>query len=216
MIHAKNISKSFGSKKLFRNLNIFLNNGDFLLIHGKNGIGKSTLLKTLIGTISSDTGAQEYLSRKFTDLSIGYSSANTNSFFNRLSVKENLNFFLQMRGLSKEKSIKKIENICNELQININILDQKYMFLSSGERKKVSIIRCFVHKPYFILMDEPLSGLDQCFKKHFLRYLSNIHDTKKYILVIVSHNIDEYKNLYTHELKLENYLNHEIKKVLIK
>ena len=108
MIHAKKISKSFGKKKLFTNLNIYLEKGSFLIVHGSNGAGKSTLLKTLIGVISSDTGTQDYLSNSPRDLSLGYVSTNTNSFFNRLSVLDNLTFFLQMRGFNKEQSIKKI------------------------------------------------------------------------------------------------------------
>ena len=80
MIHAKNISKSFSTIKLFSNLNINLKKGSFLVVHGRNGVGKSTLLKTLIGIISSDTGTQDYLSDRFKNLSIGYVSGNTNSF----------------------------------------------------------------------------------------------------------------------------------------
>jgi len=211
MIHAKNISKSFGSKKLFSNLNIQLEKGSFLLVHGSNGAGKSTLLKTLIGVISSDTGTQDYLSNLPRDLSLGYVSTNTNSFFNRLSVLDNLTFFLQMRGFDKEQSIKKIKDIFKELQIHTSLLDQKYMFLSSGERKKILLIRCFAHEPYLIVMDEPMSGLDKQFKKLFLKYLSKICKNKNNILIIVSHNIDLYDGLYTHELEMDNHSNYKIK-----
>ena len=69
MIQAKNISKSFSSKKLFFNLNISLKKGSFLIVHGKNGVGKSTLLKTLVGVISSDTGTQDYLYKQHKNLS---------------------------------------------------------------------------------------------------------------------------------------------------
>jgi ABC-type multidrug transport system ATPase subunit len=211
MIHAKNISKSFGKQRLFSNLNICLEKGSFLIVHGSNGAGKSTLLKTLIRVISSDTGTQDYLSNLSRDLSLGYVSTNTNSFFNRLSVLDNLTFFLQMRGFNKEQSIKKIKDIFKELQIHTGMLDQKYMFLSSGERKKVLLIRCFAHQPYLIVMDEPMSSLDKQFKELFLRYLSNICKNKNHILIIVSHNIDLYKDLYTHELDMDNHLNCEIK-----
>jgi ABC-type multidrug transport system ATPase subunit len=211
MIHAKNISKSFSTKKLFSNLNIYLEKGSFLIVHGRNGIGKSTLLKTLIGVISSDTGTQNYLSNRFETLTLGYASANINSFFNRLSVIENLTFFLQMRGFSKAQSIKKIKDIFLELQIDVSMLHQKYMYLSSGERKKILLIRCLVHEPYLMVMDEPMSGLDKHFKELFLRYLSKICKDKNNILIIVSHNIDLYDGLYTHELEMDKHLNCEIK-----
>ena len=211
MIHAKNISKSFGKKKLFSNLNIYLEKGSFLIVHGRNGVGKSTLLKTLIGVISSDTGTQDYLFNRFETLTLGYASANTNSFFNRLSIIENLTFFLQMRGIDKSKAIERIKDIFNQLQMDINMLSKSYMYLSSGERKKVLLIRCLAHQPYLMVMDEPMSGLDKQFKQLFLRYLSNICKNKNHILIIVSHNIDLYKDLYTHELEMDNHANLEIK-----
>jgi len=210
MIHAKNISKSFGSKKLFSDLDINLKKGNFLIIHGRNGVGKSTLLKTLIGVISSDSGTQDYLSNQSRNLSLGYVSTNASSFFNRLSVMENLTFFLQMRGFDKEQSIKKIRDTFKQLQIDSSMMDQKYMFLSSGERKKVSLIRCFAHEPYVIVMDEPLSGLDKQFKKLFLIYLSNICKKNNNILILVSHNVDFYEGLYTHELEMDDCSNSEI------
>ena len=211
MIQAKNISKSFSSKKLFFNLNISLEKGSFLIVHGKNGVGKSTLLKTLVGVISSDTGTQDYLYKQPKNLSLGYVSGNTNSFFNRLSVMENLIFFLQMRGFDKDKSIKKINDIANKMHIEKGILDQKYMFLSSGERKKISLIRCFAHEPDLIIMDEPMSGLDIHFKELFLKYLSQICKNKDRILIIVSHNIDLYKDMYTHILEMGNHSDLKIK-----
>lgn len=211
MIQAENISKSFGKKKLFSNLNICLEKGSFLIVYGRNGVGKSTLLKTLIGVISSDTGAQDYLFNRFKTLTLGYASANTNSFFNRLSVLENLTFFLQMRGINKKNATERIKDISNQLKMDESMLCQKYMYLSSGERKKVLLIRCLAHQPYLIVMDEPMSGLDNQFKELFLRYLSNICKNKNHILIIVSHNIDLYKDLYTHELEMDNHANLEIK-----
>lgn len=213
MIHAKNISKSFSKIKLFSNLNINLKKGSFLVVHGRNGVGKSTLLKTLIGIISSDTGTQDYLSDRFKNLSIGYVSGNTNSFFNRLSVMENLIFFLQMRGFDKDISIKKIKDISNQLQVDKSILDKKYMFLSLGERKKISLIRCFAHDPYLVVMDEPMSALDINFKEIFMKYISQICKNKDRILIIVSHNIDLYKDLNTHILEMDNSLNFEMRAV---
>ena len=124
---------------------------------------------------------------------------------------ENLIFFLQMRGFDKDKSINKINDIANKMHIEKSLLDQKYMFLSSGERKKISLIRCFAHEPDLIIMDEPMSGLDGHFKELFLKYLLQICKKKDRILIIVSHNVDLYKDLYTHMLEMGNHSDLQIK-----
>ena len=102
-LKAINLSKKFDENILFSDINLNLNPGDFLLLKGDNGVGKTSLLKVLIGLLSSDSGKQEYLSDKRFKSNIGYFSSNFNSFFNRLSVLQNITFFLEMRGYKKKK-----------------------------------------------------------------------------------------------------------------
>ena len=101
-IRAKNISKRFNDIYLFSDLTINFSYGKLILIHGENGVGKSTLMKVLLGIIKSDTGTQHYLSNNQYKSFIGYSSSNQNTFFNRLTVTDNLLFFLMMRGYDKK------------------------------------------------------------------------------------------------------------------
>ena len=104
----------------------------------------------------------------------------------------------------------------NEFKIDSEILNKKYMHLSSGERKKVSVIRCFSHNPDLFILDEPMSGLDHENKKILLKKISEMVLNKNKIFIVVSHNINLYQHLFTHELEMnvnsENYL---IKKVKI-
>lgn len=198
----KNISKTFSNNTLFKNLDFELTQGDFLLIHGPNGSGKSTLLKTLIGIITKDTGSQNIESEDLKS-SLGYISTNHNSFFNRLTVHENLLFFLRMRGYETKECIEMIRLTLNEFKINSEILNKKYMHLSSGERKKVSVLRCFSHNPTLLILDEPMSGLDYENKKILLKKISNMMLNKNKIFIVVSHNINLYKNLFTHKLEMK-------------
>ena len=205
----KNISKTFSKKILFKSLDFELTQGDFLLIHGPNGSGKSTLLKTLIGIVAKDTGTQN-IENEDLKSSLGYISTNHNSFFNRLNVYENLLFFLKMRGYESKQCNEMIRLALNEFKIDSEILNKKFMHLSSGERKKVSVIRCFSHNPDLFILDEPMSGLDHENKKILLKKISEMVLNKNKIFIVVSHNINLYQHLFTHELEMnvnsENYL----------
>ena len=104
-----------------------------MLINGDNGVGKSTLIKVLLGLIKSDSGLQIYLLNNSFKSSSGYISSNLNSFFNRLTVEQNLNFFLNMRGF---KSAVVLHEIMDELSINKNLLKKDYMFYHQAREKK--------------------------------------------------------------------------------
>ena len=197
-LEAENLSKSFNGNCLFKDLSINLTIGDFMLINGDNGVGKSTLLKVLLGLIKSDTGLQNYLLNNNFKRSSGYISSNLNSFFNRLTVEQNLNFFLNMRGISEDV----LHEVMNELSINKNILKKDYMYLSSGERKKILILRALSHKPSILFMDEPFNYLDAKFKSNLLDYISNRIRSNKLLIVAASHEIDLFEGIYNHNLEL--------------
>lgn len=197
-LEAENLSKSFNGNCLFKDLSINLTMGDFMLINGDNGVGKSTLIKVLLGLIKSDTGLQNYLLNNNFKRSSGYISSNLNSFFNRLTVEQNLNFFLSMRDISEDV----LHEAMDELSINKNILKKDYMYLSSGERKKISILRALSHKPSILFMDEPFNYLDTKFKSNLLDYISNRIRSNKLLIVAASHEIDLFEGIYNHNLEL--------------
>ena len=166
----ENFSKSFKDIKLFKDINLCIKKGDVLLIHGDNGVGKSTLLKIIVGIIDNDNKYNQY-EPKDCKYEIGYSSSNNNSFFNRLTAKENLVFFMMLRGLSRKVAIKNIEKLVNKFEINKNILNKKYMLLSSGQ-KQISILRCLGHSPQLAILDEPFDNIDKSFKLKLEDFIS--------------------------------------------
>lgn len=205
-----NLSKKFDENILFSDINFNLKLGNFLLLTGDNGVGKTSLLKVLIGLLSSDSGKQEYLSDKRFKANIGYFSSNFNSFFNRLSVLQNLTFFLEMRGYKKEKINESINFLFKELSVEKKLLNKKYMHLSSGEKKIVSLIRCFAHNPKFIFMDEPLISLDCKIRQNLINFLRNKVTKKEVMLFIISHDIKELNEFNTGFLELLGKGKHNI------
>ena len=95
----ENFSKSFKDIKLFKDINLCIKKGDVLLIHGDNGVGKSTLLKIIVGIIDNDNKYNQY-EPKDCKYEIGYSSSNNTSFFNRLIAKRKFSFFYDVKGFA--------------------------------------------------------------------------------------------------------------------
>lgn len=209
-LEAINLSKKFDKDILFSDINFNLKLGDFILLKGKNGVGKTSLLKVLIGLLGSDSGKQEYLSDKRFKSNIGYFSSNFSSFFNRLSVLQNITFFLEMRGYKKEQINESISSLFKELGIEKKLLNKKYMYLSSGEKKIVSLIRCFAHNPKFIFMDEPLISLDYKIRQSLINFLRNKVMKKEVMLFIISHDIKELNEFNTGFLELLGKGKHNI------
>ena len=92
-LNVSSLYKQFNDKEIFSDINFNLNSGELLLIGGINGIGKSTLLKTIIGIISPNSGVVQINGNRKIKEYIGYSSSNERSFFLRLNAFKNLEFF---------------------------------------------------------------------------------------------------------------------------
>ena len=209
-IRAKNISKRFNDIYLFSDLTINFSYGNLILRHGENGVGKSTLMKVLLGIIKSDTGTQHYLSNNQYKSFIGYSSSNQNTFFNRLTVTDNLLFFLMLRGYDKKNSLKIVKEILIDFDLDNSILSKKFMHLSSGERKIISIIRSIAHKPSIYFFDEPLSGLDKNLTSKFFDFLYKKKELKNACIYVITHQISKFKDLYDISIELKKDGSHLI------
>ena len=164
MISVKSISKqykSFSSKrKIFSNIleDVFfeINKNDVIGLVGHNGSGKTTLLKILFNLIKEDTGeillnegAGDY--KKFIKEKASLINKNERSFFWRLSVKENINFFNSL--LENPGSKTEIQEKISFLEID-KLMNKKFGSLSSGEKTKVLILRGLLKNPKLIFFDE--------------------------------------------------------------
>ena len=167
--------------------------GDFICLTGGNGSGKTTLLKLISNLLISDKGKIRRNSNK-----IAYASDNERSFFYRLSVRENLDFFFRLNN-GKYGSFS--NQILNELGVN-KFLNQPYMTLSSGQKKRVIIARAMMHNPDLILFDEIFNSLDVDIKSQFLRIIERLNKQNKTSIIWATHNPEEVSNLKTKSFNL--------------
>lgn len=193
LIKLENISKSYKGIKIFSNLNLEVNKGEFVGIKGESGAGKSTLLN-IIGLLESCEGKvfieeKEVSSkdskqvRKLLKNKIGYLFQNY-ALIDDLTVYENLKIVLD--GVPKKDCKELISQELNKLGL-INILDKKIFQLSGGEQQRVAITRLILHKSEIILADEPTGSLDKKNAQIIMNLLKELHSQGKTI-IMVSHD----------------------------
>ena len=175
MFEAKDLSKTFSQNLIFSNVNISCSNGDIVGIKGMNGSGKTTLLRIFAGVLTPDNGEIYLDEKKFVSKGdISFVVNNERSFFWRISVLENLNYFLSFHIQSKSKRI------------------EIFSKLSSGERMKVSLIRSFSKNARIYLFDEVFNSLDENTSEKLASLMKNNQDS---INIVVSHRNSELDNL---------------------
>lgn len=213
MLKVTQLSKSFSKNSL----NFFFKNnkkisilesvsfdafeGDIIAILGPNGCGKTTLLKMIAGILISDTGfVTDKNGNELNNSKIAMVNSNDRSFFWRLSVRENLRFFCE---LSNKNSSKKIIEILESLKL-LNKIDTPFMFLSYGERKKVSIARALLKDSKILLLDEITNSLDISAKKLVTESIKSLMKEGKIKLILfATHSLDEVMSLSNRLLFIE-------------
>lgn len=167
MLKTVDVTFSYTKESSFNFPNIKLSSSQSLLILGKSGIGKTTLLHLLAGILSPDNGnifingtIINSIGHKKLDVfrgkHIGIVFQNTIAFAS-LTVYENLEARLYFSGISKQKEA--IENILDQLDL-VSVKNQKPNTLSTGQLQRLGIALGVIHKPAIILADEPTSSLD--------------------------------------------------------
>ena len=178
MLILKNLNKTFVKRHFFnplkvkerkevlKNINFTCNSKDLIYINGANGTGKTTFLRLIKGLLTPSSG--EIIFKKNTE-NIGLISRNTNSFFMRLTASENLNFFLKINNC-KKKNFEKKDILISSLNLK-EAMSLQCNALSAGQLQKLALIRDLCLVPDILLLDEPMSSLDQKAKKYLKEYV---------------------------------------------
>ncbi|MDR3187511.1 MAG: LPS export ABC transporter ATP-binding protein [Holosporaceae bacterium] len=165
-IVCKNLSKAIDKKVILDNVSFRASRGSIVALLGPNGAGKTTSFSMLCGLIKPDSG-QIFLDKKdITELpmyrrarlGIGYLPQET-SIFRGLTVEENITAVLEMNKINEKKWQPILEKLLQDLTLE-NVRKSPAVSISGGERRKLEIARTLATKPNFILLDEPLAGID--------------------------------------------------------
>lgn len=205
MIHVKNVNKTYKmgkeTLKVLDNVNLKIEEGDFMAIVGPSGSGKSTLMN-LIGGLDKPTDGHIYVDgkdistfkdkemSKYRNEKIGFIFQSFN-LENTLTALENVMMPLMFAGVKeairKQKAQKALELVNLE-----DKLKHKPMEMSGGQRQRVSIARALVNNPYIVFADEPTGNLDSKNGKAIMELLHDLNK-KGYTIVMVTHNMEQAK-----------------------
>ncbi len=193
-IELKNLSKTYNKKiEALHDINFTIEHGQFFVLLGPSGAGKTTTLRCIAGLEKIDNGSILFNDESVTedqpasrDVCFVFQQY---SLYPHYSVYENLAFPLRspMRKLPEEEIKTKVESIANMLKIS-NKLNNKATQLSGGEMQRVAIGRALVREPNLYLMDEPLSSLDAKLRESLRVELKNIQTNLNSTILYVTHD----------------------------
>ena len=185
MLQICDLDKSFGRVKVINKFNKDFEIGGIYLLTGPNGSGKTTLLKIIRGLVIADKGEIKIERSSSQKLTYSYVDANNRSFLHRLSVKENLRYFMALN--KSDRPLEKIDQCADVFQAGA-LLEKTFSELSSGQMQLISIMRGVLEEPMVLLLDEALVNLDKEMLNIVLTFLKDLVSKEEKLVIICSHN----------------------------
>lgn len=196
MFKGQKLCKSFDGRKVVKQVELEVNQGEVVGLLGPNGAGKTTTFYMMVGLIKTDEGRIILFDDDITTMplhsrsleGIGYLPQEP-SIFRDLTVQENIYSVLECRGLRRNKKMQLLMTLLKELSLT-KIRKSKGRELSGGERRRVEIARTLALEPKYILLDEPFAGVDPIAVQDLQKIIINLK--KKNIGVLITdHNVRE-------------------------
>jgi molybdopterin-binding protein len=192
MIELRNISKRF-SDFCLKDISFTVEQGDYFILLGESGAGKSMLLETIAGLVQPESGSlimegNDMTHQKIQNRKIGLVFQD-HAVFPHMTVYENIVYSLHGRKLSHEEKKERVCRIAEQLSIS-DLLDRRPSTLSGGELQRVALARTLIQQPKILLLDEPLASLDSRIKSDLRSQLRKIHRQGQTILH-VTHDYEE-------------------------
>ena len=193
-VELKNVTKIYDkTNKAIDNLSLTINNGEFFILLGPTGAGKTTTLRSIAGLEKINSGKILFDEEDYTSIQPAFRDTafvfQQFSLYPHYKVFDNLAFPLKsrLRNFSKEDIKEKVEKIAEMLKIKSK-LNNKATELSGGEMQRVAIGRALVREPNIYLMDEPLSSLDAKLRETLRVELKNIQRNLGATILYVTHD----------------------------
>jgi phospholipid/cholesterol/gamma-HCH transport system ATP-binding protein len=198
-IEIVHLQKAFGDNVVLRDFNLTIENGENVVVMGKSGIGKTILIKCIIGLIKPDGGTLRVFGQDISKLGhreldelrmrIGF-VFQSSALYDSMTVRENLEF--PLRRDRRKKISGNIEDHVREALKNVGLehaIDLMPSELSGGMRKRIGIARGLILNPEIVLYDEPTTGLDPITSEEITRLILELQKKYKTTSIIITHDV---------------------------
>ena len=194
IIDIRGVSKSFGGKTVLKDINLFINQGEFLTLLGPSGCGKTTLLRMIAGFLQPDEGSILLDGKELGDTPPHLRPLNTvfqrYALFPHLDVYDNIAFGLKLKGVPEDEIEKRVRKVL-KLVVMSDYEDRDVETLSGGQQQRIAIARAIVNQPKVLLLDEPLAALDLKMRKDMQIELKEMHRKLGITFIYVTHDQEE-------------------------
>jgi phospholipid/cholesterol/gamma-HCH transport system ATP-binding protein len=200
VIEINHLKKSFNDTKVLEDINMVLRKSENVVVLGKSGIGKSVLIKCIVGLIQPDSGSLKVFGKEVAEMNsaelnelrtrVGFIFQG-NALYDSMTVRENLEF--PLRRNKELKNHRKIDDLIAEALENVKLLDAVDKMpaeLSGGMKKRIGLARTLILKPEIILYDEPTTGLDPITSREISNLILEIQTKYKASSIIITHDLN--------------------------
>jgi len=198
MIEYKNVVLRYTDTDILKDVNLRIEQGEFMVLVGPSGSGKTTMLK-MINRLLEPTDGNIYMDEKRIKdyderelrLSTGY-VLQAIALFPNLTVAENIALIPEMKGWTQSQIASKTEELLDK--VGLSSTDYAHRLpseLSGGEQQRIGIVRAIIAEPKILLMDEPFSALDAISRKQLQSLTKDLHKEFGMTTIFVTHDTDE-------------------------
>jgi branched-chain amino acid transport system ATP-binding protein len=200
-VEVDGLTAGYGSATIIRDVSFSIGTGETLAILGRNGMGKTTIIRALLGLLPGSSGSiricgnevHGWSTRRIIRLGVGYGPQD-NAIFGDLSVNENL----RLANLNVADYARRRDTVLQEFPALVDRLSQKAGTLSGGEQKMLVLVRALIGKPSVLLLDEISEGLQPSIVETVREVLRRTRTERELTLVVVEQNIDLAMSLADH------------------
>ncbi|MDD6603787.1 MAG: ABC transporter ATP-binding protein [Eubacteriales bacterium] len=194
IIDLKNITVKYGDNTVLENLNLYINEKEFITLLGPSGCGKTTTLRAIAGFVKPDSGEIVFEGKVINDVPPHKRKVNTifqrYALFSHLNVYENIAFGPELQHKSKDEVRQIVADMLR--LVNLKGFEKRSIdSLSGGQQQRVAIARALANHPHVLLLDEPLGALDLKLRKDMQRELKNIQQELGITFIYVTHDQEE-------------------------
>lgn len=206
LVEIENVHKTYVSgvwkkkrTEALRGVNLTVRKGEILGLLGPNGAGKTTLLSVMSTLLKPDSGRVSLFGETVTSFArdirsrINMSSGHAN-FPWSLTVREVLNFYAMLYGLSGPARRAKVESLIELLRLGVH-RDKRFDELSTGTKQRLALGKALVNEPELLFLDEPTVGLDPDVARDLRAFVLEMHEKRGLTVVLTTHNMPEAEEL---------------------